>query len=678
MKVIIDIEANALRNPTQIWLIVCKDISTGELHIFRNLTENVSERTRFLQFADSVTQWIGHNVLGYDALVMRSLLGCNIEDKCIDTLIISKLIAYSRPGHSIEQYGEEFGFGKGNFHKWNDPSLHDQDSELSKELLTYCIRDVEITLKVYYKYLKDIYSTIDTNSITFKDNILKLTDSVLLEHKFQLLVNQLEANGFSFNAIKANKLLEDVKRELDILDLSIQNEFPPREVLLREFSPKATKHGTISRTSVPRALHPLIHTYEIGKSYRHTARVPFNPGSHKQVVEVLNEAGWQPIEKTVTHLETERELSRLKYRPEERNQLDFENLSAKLVVLRSNGWKVNETNLNTLPPTAPSPARSLAKRILLESRRRTLTEWLGLVDPDTSRIYGKFYGIGAWTHRMAHQKPNTANIPSPTNLDGSTKLLGKEMRSLWQAPRNRLLVGVDAEGIQLRIFAHYIEDEEFTNALVRGKKADKTDPHSLNQRILGKVCKTRQSAKRFVYALLLGGGLGKLAQILECSREEAAGALENLMARYQGFTDLKKNRIPHDAKRGWFSGIDLRRVPIPGETASERRHLCMSGYLQNGEVIIMKRAAILFDEHPEIIYLRRDLNKRILFVNMVHDEDQYETPNSMDVALKVANIQTDCIRYAGEIYNLKCPMAGSFYNEDTKDYTIGTNWYSTH
>ena len=38
MKVVVDIECNALVNPDQIWLIVAKDIDTSEYHIFRNIT----------------------------------------------------------------------------------------------------------------------------------------------------------------------------------------------------------------------------------------------------------------------------------------------------------------------------------------------------------------------------------------------------------------------------------------------------------------------------------------------------------------------------------------------------------------------------------------------------------------------------------------------------------------
>jgi DNA polymerase-1 len=273
---------------------------------------------------------------------------------------------------------------------------------------------------------------------------------------------------------------------------------------------------------------------------------------------------------------------------------------------------------------------------------------------------------------MAHQNPNTANIPREFTEDGRVKLLGKEMRQLWTVPKKKLLVGVDAEGIQLRIFAHYINDPEFTEALVRGKKEDKSDPHSLNQRILGPVCKSRQAAKRFIYALLLGAGLGKLAEVLGCSLEQAEEALRRLLDRYQGFAYLKEKVIPGDARRGWFTGLDGRIVRIPGDTTGERRHLCMSGYLQNGEAICMKMACLKW--HQQL----QEEKIPFLFVNFVHDEWQTEVPNDMAIALHVAQVQAESLRLVGEELKLNCPLAGSYWNEDIKDYTIGTNWYATH
>lgn len=652
MKVVIDIEANSLVNPSSIWVIVCKDIDTGLLHIFREVTSNVGEKERFLTFADQVERWIGHNWMGYDYPVLHNLLGLDVSsiaDKSCDTLILSKLIDYPRKGHSIENYGLEFGIEK---IKFNDFKKY------STEMEEYCIRDVEICHKVYLKYLKYILKE-------------EHKASILIEHKFQLVVNTLSTNGFSFNVLKATKLLSNVVSQLEELDNKILTVFVPKEVLIKEFIPKLTKFNTISKTSVPRVLHDKIHEYTAGNTYRHTRLEPFNPSSHKQVIDVLSSAGWRPIDKTQTYIDTERELSRLKHSRQRDTEVDLKisELYTKLTQLEKTGYKINENNLATLPDSAPTPARLLAKRILLESRRRTLTEWLGLVQDD-GRIHGKYYGIGAWTHRMAHQQPNTANIPNEFDTNGAPKLLGKEMRSLWQAPRNRLLVGVDAEGIQLRIFAHYIDDKEFTQALIEGKKDDKTDPHSLNQRILGDVCKSRSAAKRFIYALLLGAGLWKLAQILGCSEQEAREALDRLLRRYTGWALLKEEAIPSDARKGYFIGLDGRRVRIPGETISERKHLCMSGYLQNGEAVVMKYATVKWVDK-----LKEDNS---ILVNFVHDEWQTETPNNMEIALKIAKVQADSLREVGEELGLKCPLAGSYYNDDHKDYTIGTNWYQTH
>jgi len=202
LKVIIDIETNSLVNPSKIWVIVCKDIDTGDISTFRNVNLDEQEKVRFKEYSKGISQWVGHNWLGYDYPVLNSLLDLVIDDvaSCsIDTLIVSKLVDYSRKGHSVEDYGEEFGLDKIKFNNFK---------EYSKELEDYCIRDVEITNKIYLKYLKYISNPLRKASIE-------------LEHKFQLIVNSLHTNGFSFNVKKAKELLDTVEKELSILDKDI-------------------------------------------------------------------------------------------------------------------------------------------------------------------------------------------------------------------------------------------------------------------------------------------------------------------------------------------------------------------------------------------------------------------------------------------------------------------------
>lgn len=668
MRVICDIEANGLEAPDKVWLIVCKDIDTDEYHIFRNPSLNPTEKERFHAFTKKVTKWIGHNWLEYDYPVLHRLLSFTLDNPAqssLDTLIISRMVDYSRPaGHSIDAYGKEFGYEKLSFHKFTDKELEDDNSALFLSMEDYCKRDVDITHRVY-----DLHARFINDRTQYA--------SIDLEQQFQLVVNSLHNAGFAFNTERARKLLEKVTEELNVLDTKIESAFPARLRLVREIHPKTTLHGTLNKSDFRWVRGGDLSEYNGGPFCRCVWK-SFNPSSHKQLIEVLAGADWEPIEKTQTHIDFERELRRASSK-RRTDQSDTPVLSQDEIAQRRDhlgkyGWKINEVNLATLPQKAPTPARLLAKRILLESRRRTLTEWLALVRED-GRIHGRFYGIGAWTHRMAHQKPNVANIPNEFKEDGSVKLLGKEMRSLWQAPRKRLLVGVDAEGIQLRIFAHYVNDPMLIDALVKGDKKLKTDPHSYNRGVLNgpdgsEVCRTRQAAKRFLYALFLGAGIERLAHILGSSRTEAEDALARLLTAYPGFAFLKQNVIPADARRGYFIGIDGRRVPIPGSDVGERKHLCMSGYLQNGESVVIKRAAVI--AAPQLAPLDAFL------VDIVHDEFQAESPNDMRIALQVAKILDDAIVAAGELYKLKCPMAGSYWNDDHGDYTIGTNWMQTH
>jgi DNA polymerase-1 len=335
----------------------------------------------------------------------------------------------------------------------------------------------------------------------------------------------------------------------------------------------------------------------------------------------------------------------------------------KLENYKRYGWKTSEKNLETLPPSAPQAAKDLAKWLTLDGRKKSLVEWLGCVRDD-GRIHGKFWPIGAWSGRMSHTSPNQANIFSPFHGDPRTPVeevkakYDYTLRDLWTVEEGNWLVGTDAEGIQLRILAHYMKSPEYVKAIVEGSKEDETDIHNVNKRALGPICRSRDDAKTFIYAFLLGASIPKVAEILKCNNKQAGEAVTNFLRALPCLKKLKDHKIPVDASRGFFIGLDGRKVVCDSE------HLMLAGYLQNGEAVIMKHANVLW---------RKELRKTgIQFkqVDFVHDEWQTEVIGTKEEAEEVGRIQRWAIEQTGKDLGLFCPLAGSS--------DIGKSWSQTH
>lgn len=160
-----------------------------------------------------------------------------------------------------------------------------------------------------------------------------------------------------------------------------------------------------------------------------------------------------------------------------------------------------------------------------------------------------------------------------------------------------------------------------------------------------------------IYAFLLGAGTAKVARILRCSNTVAKGAVESFIENTKGLGKLRNGLIKRDAARGYFEGLDGRKV------INNSEYLMLAGYLQNGEAVILKYAAILWNQWAK----EEGLGYR--FCNFVHDEYQTEV-FSYEEAVRMGELQCKAIEQAGIDLGVRCPLSG-----ETK---IGKNWYDTH
>lgn len=650
MHVLLDIETSNLSGDI-LHCIVCKDVagSVVEFH---------GERLAlFPEYALKVTRFIGHNIVDFDYPVLQKHFPELSGHELYDTLVISRLLKFSlEGGHSLDSWGERLGIKKGKF---------DAFETFSQEMLEYCRQDVLVTEALY----------------NFQErfrNDPSWQEAFRTEHRAAAICRDLHVTGFAFDLDGARTLHDELTRLLADLDSRIISGFLPKVKFVKEVTPRETQSGTLNandfRWVVPdgRGVRDLA-PFAPGVPFSRIEYVPFNPGSPRQMVERLNDLGWKPYEKTKTHIEVERELRAAKRFKRSRQEIDT--LTRRLDGTKDTpglavlGWKVSENNLNTLPANAPDAARALAQRLTAAARLSDLEEWMGQFNPTTGRIHGSFLPTGSWTGRMAHRLPNTGNIASEfdpgneqesyTPVEQIKKHFDGRMRGLYRVPEGCLQVGIDMDAAHLRILAHLINEPEFTKSLLVGNKEDGTDIHSTNKKLLGDICRTRDEAKIFIYLWLNGGGAGKLASELRWPLSGARDALSRYSSSLPGLERLLKQDVPRDAARGYFVGIDGRKV------AYDKEHGMLAGYLQSAESIILKRTAWLGRTECQ------RLGYPVELLNLVHDEIQVELRSTdRGVAEEVGQVFAKGYTQSAEHYGLRCPFAGGV--------SIGTNWANAH
>lgn len=608
MRLVVDIETDSLEvdQVKNIWCIVAKDIDTNIIYQFEGLTDACKE---LLSSADNI---IGHNFLAYDYCVIDRYARGLIDPKgVVDTLVLSKLLKYTLDdgeGHSLEAWGNRF----------NLPKLPSPDfGKYSTEMMTYCIRDVEVNTELYRYLMRYMPSP-------------QWDMAIETEMAMAWICLDMHLNGFRYDKDKADKLRVRLDNRLGELDTEISNSITPTIHPLREYNPRLTKHGTISRQSVPRSWTDLTRVHP-GCPFCTFEYVEFNPNSTKQLIDFLNKAGWQPTERTKT----------------------------------GKGYKISEKNLVSLPENAPEAARKLVERLLISSRTRTLKEWEASYRSNTARIHGTYNSIGTWPGRMSHQKPNLGNVAARKSIKYKGEYLkklatdlGEEMRNLWICDQDSWLVGTDMEAAHVRLFAHYIDDKAFTEAVISGDKKKGTDVHTLGAKIFAHLGCDRDNHKTFIFSFFNGAGPPKVAEIFGCSLGEGAEALRLYQQRYPGLAELRSELIPSYAAQGWFPGLDGRQVIYNQE------HGMFAGMLQSGEAIVMKMANIIW---------RRKLNETGINykqVNLVHDEYVTEVRGTEKDARLVGQVQCESIGAVGRILGLRCPLAG--------ESKIGKTWLEVH
>jgi hypothetical protein len=149
-RTVFDIEADGLLfHVSKLWCISTCDINTGEKHHFG--PDQIEEGIQYLRKQSCL---IGHNIIGYDLPAIWKVEGEWEEVPLIlDTLLVSRFLLPERwGGHSLEAWGEKLGYPKG---------AHDDFSQYTPQMATYCDQDVAVNVKVLEALEKEYGATLE-------------------------------------------------------------------------------------------------------------------------------------------------------------------------------------------------------------------------------------------------------------------------------------------------------------------------------------------------------------------------------------------------------------------------------------------------------------------------------------------------------------------------------------
>ena len=466
----------------------------------------------------------------------------------------------------------------------------------NKEMGIYCQQDVVVTNKLFNMLL----GRLDISA-----------NYVVLEHEVKYIQCKGERKGVDFDYIAAMKLQMEIDSKMD----DIRDEVVPS--LGYAYSPyqqiyKLKKNGDPSNNALKwLAMSP---NHVAGGDFCKIEYTKITLDTKKLLIDKLLQDGWIPSSRT---------------------EKGYPQIAVKGVVCN---------HLLT-----DSKFENVGTYFVLKHRKGLVEGLFKLVRKKDGRIESRADTLGAVTHRYTHS--GIANFPAVRSL------YGEAIRSLFGAFDNdRVFIGSDLAGLEARMLAHYMNDDEFTE-LVSGPDAD---VHTFNQH---KVClPTRDAAKTFYYALLYGGGNAKIGSLVNGNEADGKRIKEMYFKEFPGLAQTN-SRLQKEAKKGYVTSLDGRPIRITkGDKGDYDTHKALNSLLQSSGAIFAKHWLCFTNQYLE------EHNADATIVISYHDELQIDChKNSVEIVTKALR---HGVEMADKVLKTNCP--------NDIDIKVGKNWKDTH
>lgn len=294
----------------------------------------------------------------------------------------------------------------------------------------------------------------------------------------------------------------------------------------------------------------------------------------------------------------------------------------------------------------------------LTKLRSTYTEALvKQANNDTHRVHTSYHQALTATGRLSSTDPNLQNIPIREEI-------GRQIRKAFIAPKGRVLLAADYSQIELRLMAHFSQDEALVDAFKNGQDVHRrTASEVLGVALENVTSDQRRQAKAVNFGLLYGMSEFGLIRQLGFTREESQNYIKQYFHRYPGIYEYMQRTRQVALEQGFVETITGRRLYTPDIDARNMmvrkgaERAAINAPLQGSAAEIIKMAMIEVDK-----ILPKDQAKLLL---QVHDELVFEVDEA--VADQVAEQIKDVMQ---KVVTLSVPLE--------VEVGQGKNWGEAH
>lgn len=305
----------------------------------------------------------------------------------------------------------------------------------------------------------------------------------------------------------------------------------------------------------------------------------------------------------------------------------FNQLKLPATAKTKTGYSTDEAVLQSLKGAHPLIDYLLQYRELFKLKSTYVDALPNLISPKDGRLHTNFNQTVAATGRLSSNEPNLQNIPIGDGLSG-------RIRQAFIVEDDQVLLSADYAQIELRIMAHYTQDEKLLEAFRENQDIHATVASEVFNIPIEKVTSDqRRFAKTINFGLMYGLGAHGLAQQLNIGRTEAAEFINRYFKNFSQvrifIEELKQQARDH----GYVETITGRKrfmtdinSSIPTVRAAAER-AAINFPFQGTNADIVKIAMINIDNR-----MKKE-NRSDPLILQVHDELVFEVKETNSLSL---------------------------------------------